>query len=85
VLAPVHLPTLPDDVVELEPAGDSDGYARVLYDRLRQADRVGLDHLLVVPPPAEGVGIAVRDRLARAAGPRGDEAGGRRRVGPSSG
>jgi L-threonylcarbamoyladenylate synthase len=68
VLAPMRVPDLPDGVVELEPAGPPDAYARVLYDRLRQADRLGLDHLLVVPPPADGLGVAVRDRLARAAG-----------------
>ncbi len=68
VLAPTHVPDLPVGVVELEPAGAPDAYARVLYDRLRQADRLGLDRLLVVAPPAEGVGVAVRDRLARAAG-----------------
>jgi len=53
--------------VELEPAGDAASFARVLYDRLRQADRLGLDALVVVPPPAIGIGVAVRDRLARAA------------------
>jgi len=56
-------------VLELEPAGDAEGFARVLYDRLRQADRLGLAVLVVVPPPAVGLGIAVRDRLARAATP----------------
>jgi L-threonylcarbamoyladenylate synthase len=74
VLAPEHVPGLgdlaglPGAVVELDPAGPPDAYARVLYDRLRQADRLGLDHLLVVPPPPDGLGVAVRDRLARAAG-----------------
>ncbi len=49
-------------------AGETaDAYAAVLYDRLREADRLGLDVLVVVPPPAVGVGVAVRDRLARAA------------------
>lgn len=41
--------------------------APVIYARFRDADRLGLDVLLVVPPPAEGIGVAVRDRLARAA------------------
>jgi L-threonylcarbamoyladenylate synthase len=67
VLAPAGLPDLPDAAVELEPAGDGEGYARLLYARLRQADRLGLDTLLAVPPTAVGVGVAVRDRLARAA------------------
>lgn len=55
------------DVVELEPVGDADGFARVLYDRLRQADRLGCTAVVVVAPPATGVGVAVRDRLRRAA------------------
>jgi L-threonylcarbamoyladenylate synthase len=45
---------------------DADDFARNLYARLRDADRAGLDVLLVVPPPAEGLGIAVVDRLRRA-------------------
>ena len=36
----------------------------VLYARLRDADRRGLDVLLVVPSRAEGIGAAVADRLA---------------------
>jgi len=55
------------DVVELEPVGDAAGFAQRLYDRMRQADRLGCTHLVVVPPPAGGLGDAVRDRLARAA------------------
>jgi L-threonylcarbamoyladenylate synthase len=65
VLAPRALEGL--DVIELEPAGDAEHYAHVLYARLRQADRLGVDLLLVVPPPDEGVGRAVNDRLRRAA------------------
>jgi L-threonylcarbamoyladenylate synthase len=67
VLAPGVIDELPDGTVELEPAGGPVEYARLLYGRLRQADRLGLDILLAVPPPATGVGIAVGDRLQRAA------------------
>ncbi len=67
VLAPTVTDDLPPDVVELEPAGEPASYAQVVYDRLRQADRLGLDVLLVVPPPETGVGVAVNDRLRRAA------------------
>jgi L-threonylcarbamoyladenylate synthase len=67
VLAPTVTADLPPDAIELEPAGPADEYARVLYDRLRQADRLGVDDLLVVPPPAGGLGDAIRDRLSRAA------------------
>ncbi len=42
-------------------------FAQVLYARLREADDKHLDLLLVVPPPAGGIGNAVRDRLSRAA------------------
>ena len=55
------------DVVELEPVGDAAGYAQRLYDRLRQADRIGCATVVAVQPRAQGVGVAVRDRLARAA------------------
>jgi L-threonylcarbamoyladenylate synthase len=58
---------LPAGVVVLEPPTDVDDYAHVLYARLRDADRHDLDVLLVVPPPTDGIGAAVADRLTRAA------------------
>lgn len=67
LLAPTSLVGLPEDVVELEPAGTADEFASVLYARLRQADRLGLSVLVCVPPPSVGVGLAVQDRLRRAA------------------
>ena len=68
VLAPGPVPALPADVVVLDGPADSDEYARVLYARLREVDRRGVDVLLAVPPPDAGVGVAVGDRLRRAAG-----------------
>jgi L-threonylcarbamoyladenylate synthase len=47
-----------DDLVEA---------ARRLYADLRRADDDGLDALVVVLPPAEGLGHALRDRLIKAA------------------
>jgi L-threonylcarbamoyladenylate synthase len=41
--------------------------APILYARLREADTLGFDVLLVVPPDQHGVGAAVLDRLTRAA------------------
>jgi L-threonylcarbamoyladenylate synthase len=41
--------------------------ARQLYNDLREADRAGLDALIVVMPPAAGIGHALRDRLTKAA------------------
>jgi L-threonylcarbamoyladenylate synthase len=68
VLASATPPSLPSDVVVLDAPRDADEYARVLYARLRDVDRRGLDVLLAVPPPDIGVGVAVADRLRRAAG-----------------
>jgi L-threonylcarbamoyladenylate synthase len=68
VLAAGPLPRLPRYAIVLDAPRDVDEYARVLYARLRDADRVAVDVLLAVPPPDAGVGAAVRDRLRRAAG-----------------
>jgi L-threonylcarbamoyladenylate synthase len=57
---------MPDGALVLDAPTDVEEFARVLYARLRDADRCGLDVLLVVPPPAEGLGVAVVDRLRRA-------------------
>ena len=57
----------PEGVTLLVADEDPAGYARVLYARLRQADRLGLDLLVVVPPAEEGIGVAVADRIRRAA------------------
>lgn len=66
MLAPV-LAELPAALAVLDPPVDVDDFARVLYTRLRDADRAGVDVLLVVAPPQDGVGAAVVDRLTRAA------------------
>jgi L-threonylcarbamoyladenylate synthase len=60
-------PVVPDPVEVLTAAEDPEIYARDLYRHLRAADFHGLDVLLVVPPPATGIGVAVNDRLRRAA------------------
>lgn len=67
LLAPHVVGSLDPTVIELEPAGDGPHFARVLYDRLREADRLGVDLLWVVPPAGGGIAAAVRDRLRRAA------------------
>ena len=45
-------------------------YARELYAELRRADDDGVGTLVAVLPPADGLGHAIRDRLAKAAAPR---------------
>ncbi|MFN0063028.1 MAG: L-threonylcarbamoyladenylate synthase [Myxococcaceae bacterium] len=49
-------------------------FAQRLYPTLRQVDREGFDVALVATPSAEGIGLAVLDRLARASAPRPDDA-----------
>jgi L-threonylcarbamoyladenylate synthase len=67
LLAPRRVEGLPRGVEALPPAGGPQAYAQCLYQRLREADRRGLDVLLAVPPPEQGIGAAVADRLRRAA------------------
>jgi L-threonylcarbamoyladenylate synthase len=62
---------LPQAVAWLRLPETTEAQARVLFSRLREADRLGLDLLIAVPPAEDsGLAAAVRDRLMRAAGPR---------------
>ena len=70
VLGPVEsVAELPESVVRLQAPDRYVGetLAPVLYERLREADELGLDVLVVSVPPEEGMGWAVADRLRRAA------------------
>ncbi|MHB1893956.1 MAG: L-threonylcarbamoyladenylate synthase [Candidatus Dormibacteria bacterium] len=58
---------VPGATVVWDAGGEIAVFARSLYQRLRQADAEGLDVLVVALPPDEGLGVAVRDRLRRAA------------------
>ena len=49
LLAPQRIGDLPDGVDALPPAGGAQAYAQCLYQRLREADRRGLDVLLDRP------------------------------------
>lgn len=68
VLAMAPVEGVPDGVVLLSRPPDVESFARGLYRSLRAADEFGVDVVLVVPPPPHGLGLAVRDRLCRAAG-----------------
>ena len=64
-----------DDVEELSvkafplgDASDTESQAHVLFDKLRQIDREGYDIVYARCPNAEGVGMALYNRLIRAAG-----------------
>jgi L-threonylcarbamoyladenylate synthase len=65
----------PVGVVALDAPADPGDLAHVLYARLREADQLGLDVVVAAAPEPAGLGAAVRDRLARAAGPRVDAPG----------
>jgi L-threonylcarbamoyladenylate synthase len=69
--------TAPPGVVALDAPADPEALAHVLYARLREADRLGLDVVVAGTPARAGLGAAVHDRLARAAGPRADPRDGR--------
>jgi L-threonylcarbamoyladenylate synthase len=69
LLAPSGAGHADERMVTLATPEDAEEYARVLYAALRRADDLGLDVVLAVPPPAHGIGLAVVDRLRRAAAP----------------
>lgn len=45
-------------------------YAATLYEELRKCDYDGIETVIAVLPPAQGLGRAIRDRLEKAAAPR---------------
>jgi L-threonylcarbamoyladenylate synthase len=57
----------PDGVVRLAAPTTNDEFARVLYSALRAADEAGLKTVVVAQPSGDGIAIAIRDRLKRAA------------------
>ncbi|HET8726593.1 MAG TPA: L-threonylcarbamoyladenylate synthase [Alphaproteobacteria bacterium] len=60
-----------DTILNLSEVGDLGEAAANLFAYLRALDRPGVDTIAVVPIPEEGLGIAINDRLRRAAAPRG--------------
>ena len=56
--------------LNLSVSGDLKEAAANLYRQLRQLDGLGLATICVAPIPHEGLGIAINDRLSRAAAPR---------------
>jgi L-threonylcarbamoyladenylate synthase len=57
----------PQGVIRLASPGNDEEFAQILYSALRQADALGLLEVAVVQPIGIGIGVAIRDRLARAA------------------
>jgi L-threonylcarbamoyladenylate synthase len=65
----LEAPPLDASAVRLDVGATVDDYARRLYQGLGEADSLGLDVVVAVPPPLDGMGRAVADRLLRAATP----------------
>ena len=65
-IALAELPT-PEGVIRLASPKDDEEFARVLYASLRAADEKGLQKVIVAQPEGNGIAIAIRDRLIRAA------------------
>lgn len=57
-------------VLNLSPAGDLTEAARTLFDLLHRADALETARIAVAPIPRQGLGLAIHDRLSRAAAPR---------------
>jgi L-threonylcarbamoyladenylate synthase len=56
-----------DGVVRLASPKTHEEFARVLYSALRFADEQGLETVVVAQPVGDGIVVAIRDRLKRAA------------------
>ena len=56
----------PAGVIRLLAPNSSEEFAQQLYDGLRKADAIGLERIIVLLPPPEGIGIAIIDRLKKA-------------------
>jgi L-threonylcarbamoyladenylate synthase len=56
-----------EGVVRLAAPKSDEEFARVLYAALRAADEQGLKTVVVAQPAGDGIAIAIRDRLKRAA------------------
>ena len=59
----------PEGVIRLAAPSTHEEFARVLYSALRAADEKGLKTVVVSQPAGDGIAIAIRDRLKRAAHP----------------
>jgi L-threonylcarbamoyladenylate synthase len=57
----------PSGVIRLASPGNDEEFAQILYSALREADAQGLLEVVVAQPIGIGIGVAIRDRLARAA------------------
>ena len=57
----------PDGVIRLAAPTSVEEFAQVLYSALREGDHQNLDSIYIDQPTGDGLAIAIRDRLSRAA------------------
>ena len=57
----------PEGAVRLASPSTVEDFARTLYAALREGDKRGINRIVVIPPDGDGLAIAIRDRLTRAA------------------
>ena len=57
----------PEGVVRLAEPKSIEEYARALYAALRQGDSQNLESIRIIPPTGQGLAVAIRDRINRAA------------------
>ncbi len=65
-IALAEFPT-PEGVIRLATPKSNEEFAYILYASLRAADEKGLQKVVVIQPQGNGIAIAIRDRLIRAA------------------
>lgn len=70
VMSPDSIEALPPSVLRIPLPASLPEMARQFYTSLRLADALGVDVVVAIRPPSSGLGIAIADRLGRAAGPR---------------
>jgi L-threonylcarbamoyladenylate synthase len=56
-----------EGVARLAAPKSNEEFARVLYSALRAADEQGLETVVIEQPVGDGIAVAIRDRLMRAA------------------
>ena len=59
--------TTPEGVIRLAEPKSVEEYARVLYSALRMSDTQNLQTVRIIPPTGQGLAVAIRDRINRAA------------------
>jgi L-threonylcarbamoyladenylate synthase len=57
----------PEGVIRLAEPKSIEEYARVLYSALRMSDSKNLEKVRIIPPTGQGLAVAIRDRINRAA------------------